>query len=101
MQVVIIGIVGIVLLIAGIAVATIRGTGLRGSGLGTVLIVLGVLVLVFAAYRLRSTGSGTVSTTTKPASGSQMSGESKFCKKCGTKMSAAAEFCPSCGAKQV
>jgi len=40
-------IVGVILFIAGICIATIHGTHLRGSGLGTAGIILG-LVLTFA-----------------------------------------------------
>jgi len=51
MHVMILTIIGAVLFIAGICIATIRGTHLRGSGLGTALIVLGVVLLVIAAIR--------------------------------------------------
>jgi uncharacterized membrane protein YecN with MAPEG domain len=44
-------IVGIILVIAGIAVATIHGTHLRGSGLGTALIVLGFVLVVIGVIR--------------------------------------------------
>ena len=46
----ILAIVGIILVIAGAAVATIHSS-LRGSGLGTVLLVLGVILLVVGLYR--------------------------------------------------
>jgi uncharacterized membrane protein len=46
MHAIILGVLGIIALIAGVAVATVKGTHLRGSGLGTVLIVLGVVLLV-------------------------------------------------------
>jgi len=48
---IILWIVGIIALIAGIAVATIHGTHLRGSGLGTILIVLGVVLLIIGFLR--------------------------------------------------
>jgi uncharacterized membrane protein len=51
MHAIILSVIGIILLIAGIAVATIRGTHLRGSGLGTALIVLGVVLLFIAVLR--------------------------------------------------
>jgi len=52
MHVTILVVLGIILLIIGVAISTIHGTGLRGSGLGTLAIVAGV-VLLFIAY-LRS-----------------------------------------------
>ncbi len=52
MHAIILSVIGIILLIAGVAVATIRGTHLRGSGLGTILIVIGVVLLVIAALRI-------------------------------------------------
>jgi len=51
MHAIILWIVGIIVLIAGVAVATIHGTHLRGSGLGTVLIVIGVLALLIGFLR--------------------------------------------------
>jgi len=51
MHAIILSVIGIILLIAGILVATVRGTHLRGSGLGTALIVLGVVLLVIAVLR--------------------------------------------------
>ena len=44
-------VIAIIFLIAGAAIATIPGTGLRGSGLGTVLLVIGVVLLVVAGWR--------------------------------------------------
>ena len=52
MHAIILGVLGIILLIVGVAIATIHGTGLRGSGLGTLAIVAGVVLLVIAALRL-------------------------------------------------
>jgi hypothetical protein len=49
-HVLILGILGIILVIAGIAVQTIHGP-LRGSGLGTALLILGFLMLLIGAYR--------------------------------------------------
>jgi uncharacterized membrane protein len=46
-------IVGLIALIAGVAVATVKGTHLRGSGLGTILIVVGVVVLIIGFLRFR------------------------------------------------
>jgi hypothetical protein len=48
---IILGVIGIIALIAGVAVATVKGTHLRGSGLGTALIVLGVVLLFIAVLR--------------------------------------------------
>ena len=44
-------IVGIILVIAGIAIATIKGTHLRGSGLGTALLILGFIMIVIGVVR--------------------------------------------------
>ena len=46
---IILWVVGFIVLIAGIAVATVKGTHLRGSGLGTILMVVGV-VAVFIGF---------------------------------------------------
>jgi len=48
---VILSVIGIVLLIVGIAIVSIHGNPLRGSGLGTASIVLGIVVLIIAAIR--------------------------------------------------
>jgi len=48
---IILWIVGIIALIAGILVATVKGTHLRGSGLGTILIVIGVVLLIVGFLR--------------------------------------------------
>jgi hypothetical protein len=48
---IILSVIGIIALIAGVAVATVKGTHLRGSGLGTALIVLGVVLLLIAVLR--------------------------------------------------
>ena len=47
-------IVGIIALIGGILVATVHGTHLRGSGLGTVLIVLGIVIALVGFWRFRA-----------------------------------------------
>ena len=49
-HVLVLGVLGIILLIAGIAIATIHSS-LRGSGLGTALIVLGILMLIIGVWR--------------------------------------------------
>jgi hypothetical protein len=49
MRIMILGAVGVILVIAGLAVATIHSS-LRGSGLGTVLMVFGFLIIILVAY---------------------------------------------------
>jgi hypothetical protein len=51
MHAIILGVIGILLLIVGLAIITIRGAPLRGSGFGTIATVLGFLLLVIAALR--------------------------------------------------
>jgi hypothetical protein len=51
MRAMILTILGVVSLITGVAVATVRGNPLRGSGLGTILSVLGIAILVIAFLR--------------------------------------------------
>ena len=47
----VLGVIGIILLIIGIAIVSIHGNPLRGSGLGTASIVFGILLLVIGAMR--------------------------------------------------
>jgi hypothetical protein len=49
-HVMVLGIMGIILVIAGVAITTIHSS-LRGSGLGTALIILGFLMLVIGVWR--------------------------------------------------
>ena len=51
MHAAILSVIGIVLLIIGIAIVSIHGNPLRGSGLGTASIVLGIIMLIIAAIR--------------------------------------------------
>jgi hypothetical protein len=51
MHAIILTIVGVISLIAGYAIANVRGNPLRGSGAGTVLSILGVLLLIFGVLR--------------------------------------------------
>ena len=51
MHAIILAVIGVIAFIAGIIIATVKGTHLRGSGLGTALIVIGVVLLVIAALR--------------------------------------------------
>ena len=46
-----VAVIGIVVFIAGVAVATIKGTHLRGSGLGTLLMVVGAVLVIVAVWR--------------------------------------------------
>ena len=49
----ILAVLGIILVIAGVAVATIHSK-LRGSGLGIALLVLGFIMLIIAVWRFMS-----------------------------------------------
>ena len=53
MHVMILGILGIIFVIAGIAIATIHSS-LRGSGLGTALLILGFILLLIGVWRFLS-----------------------------------------------
>ena len=48
--------IGIILIVAGVAVATIHSS-LRGSGLGTALLVIGVVLLIVGLYRFTQKGA--------------------------------------------
>ena len=48
---VILFVIGIILLIFGIAIVSIHGAPLRGSGVGTIAIIAGVVLLVIAGLR--------------------------------------------------
>jgi uncharacterized membrane protein (DUF373 family) len=65
MSVTVVAVIGILFVIAGAAIATIPGTGLRGSGLGTILLVIGIVLLLVAVWRFtqrsREPTSGTSS----------------------------------------
>jgi len=52
-HVIVLGVLGIILVIAGIAIATIHSS-LRGSGLGTALLILGFLMLLIGVWRFLS-----------------------------------------------
>jgi uncharacterized membrane protein len=51
MRAIILSILGIILVIGGLAIITIHGAPLRGSGFGTIFTVLGFLMLVVAFLR--------------------------------------------------
>ena len=51
MHAIILGVLGILLVIVGLAIITIHGAPLRGSGFGTLFTVLGFLMLIIAALR--------------------------------------------------
>ena len=44
-------VLGLILLVVGVAIVTIPGFPMRGSGLGTISLVLGVLLLVVSFLR--------------------------------------------------
>jgi predicted membrane channel-forming protein YqfA (hemolysin III family) len=50
MHAILLGVIGLILVLAGVAIATIH-SNLRGSGLGTVCLVLGVVLLIIAVLR--------------------------------------------------
>jgi hypothetical protein len=51
MNVTVVAVIGLLAVIAGAAIATIPGTGLRGSGLGTILLVIGIVLLLVSVWR--------------------------------------------------
>ena len=46
-----VAVIGIIVLVVGVAIVTIRGAPFRGSGLGTLLAVIGVVLLLVAGWR--------------------------------------------------
>ncbi len=53
-RVVILSVIGIILLILGIAIVSIHGAPLRGSGVGTVFIIIGIILAAIGIIRSRS-----------------------------------------------
>ena len=51
MHAIILGVLGIFLVIVGLAIITIHGAPLRGSGFGTIFTILGFLMMVIAFLR--------------------------------------------------
>jgi uncharacterized membrane protein YidH (DUF202 family) len=51
MSVAAVAVIGIIVLIVGAGIVTVRGAPFRGSGLGTVLLVVGIVLLLVAAWR--------------------------------------------------
>jgi len=51
MHAIVLGVLGIILVIVGLAIITIHGAPLRGSGFGTIFTILGFLLLVIAFLR--------------------------------------------------
>ena len=51
MHAIILGLLGIILVVVGLAIITIHGAPLRGSGFGTIFTVLGFFLLVIAFLR--------------------------------------------------
>ena len=47
------GVLGIILVVAGVAIVTIPGAPMRGSGLGTIAILAGIALLAIALVRFR------------------------------------------------
>jgi hypothetical protein len=54
MHAIILTILGAIVLILGVAIATIHGMPLRGSGAGTALSILGIALLIIAFLRFSS-----------------------------------------------
>jgi drug/metabolite transporter (DMT)-like permease len=46
-------VIGVILLIAGVAIVSIPGAPMRGSGLGTIAILAGIVLLAIALVRFR------------------------------------------------
>lgn len=53
MHAIILTVLGIILVIAGVAIVTIPGAPMRGSGLGTISILAGIVLLAIALVRFR------------------------------------------------
>ena len=51
MSVAAVAVIGIIVLIVGAVIVTVRGAPFRGSGLGTVLLVVGIVLLLVAGWR--------------------------------------------------
>jgi uncharacterized membrane protein len=51
MSVIAVAVIGIIVLVVGAAIVTVRGAPFRGSGLGTVLLVVGIVLLLVAGWR--------------------------------------------------
>jgi len=49
----VLGVLGIILVVAGVAIVTIPGAPMRGSGLGTIAILAGIALLAIALVRFR------------------------------------------------
>jgi hypothetical protein len=51
MSVAAVAVIGIIVLVVGAAIVTVRGAPFRGSGLGTILLVVGIVLLLVAGWR--------------------------------------------------
>jgi uncharacterized membrane protein YidH (DUF202 family) len=51
MSVAAVAVIGLIVLIIGALIITVRGAPFRGSGLGTVLLVVGIVLLLVALWR--------------------------------------------------
>lgn len=49
----VLAVIGVILLVLGILIVSVRGAPLRGSGAGTIFIILGIILLVIAWLRAR------------------------------------------------
>jgi hypothetical protein len=59
MRAIVLSLIGIILVIIGVAIVSIHGNPLRGSGLGTAAIVIGIIMLAIAAMRFFSKSKNT------------------------------------------
>jgi membrane-bound ClpP family serine protease len=48
---ILLAVIGIIVVIAGTAIITVRGAPLRGSGAGTALLVIGLIMLIISFLR--------------------------------------------------
>jgi hypothetical protein len=51
MSVAAVAVIGIIVLVVGVAIVTVRGAPFRGSGLGTILAVVGIVLLLVSGWR--------------------------------------------------
>jgi protein-S-isoprenylcysteine O-methyltransferase Ste14 len=48
---IVLAVIGVILLVLGILIVSVRGAPLRGSGVGTIAIIAGIILLVIAWLR--------------------------------------------------
>jgi uncharacterized membrane protein len=51
MSVAAVAVIGIIVLVVGALIVTVRGAPFRGSGLGTILLVVGIVLLLVGGWR--------------------------------------------------